>query len=119
NPIMLIDTNGDGTVDKQTQTTSTLTGATLTDNTPPVTSANNTGTAGTQGWFKSNVNVTLSAQDTGAGILKTYYFFDSEQTPREYSGAITVSKEGTTRLWYFSTDKAGNAEKPKFFDIKL
>ncbi|MBU3979586.1 hypothetical protein KJ980_04315 [Patescibacteria group bacterium] len=118
-PVLKVDTNGDGTDIKDIQATSTLTGDAVTDNEPPVTSSQIAGTQGTDNWYRSNVTVALNSQDNNSGVLQSYYYFEEEKTLQAYNDPVTIEKEGVTKLWYFSVDKAGNAEEPKEIDIKI
>lgn len=118
-PTLSIDVNGDGNTIQQKPPTSTITGDALTDFTPPVTVLSQSGTQGANDWYTSDVTLTFSADDAGAGILKTYYYKDGEQTSHEVTNPLTISTEGTTKLWYFSVDIAGNTETPKSITIKI
>ncbi|HEY5995701.1 MAG TPA: Ig-like domain-containing protein, partial [Candidatus Deferrimicrobiaceae bacterium] len=78
------------------------------------------GTAGTNGWFRSAVTITLSASDAwydntvatmypGTGVDKTEYSFDGT-TWTNYDGPISFASNGQWLFDYRSTDKAGNVE---------
>src|SRR5262249_5041204 len=76
-------------------------------------------TTGNNGWFRGNVNVTLSASDTTTGVAATYYTIDggSQQT---YSGsAFSVSGEGTHSVTFWSVDSAGNTAAAVSQTIKI
>ena len=78
------------------------------DTVAPATTSSLSGTAGTGGWYRSDVVATLSAADASSGIASTSYRIDggSWQT---YSGPFFVSGDGMHTLDYYSTDRAGNA----------
>jgi hypothetical protein len=90
----------------------------IVDNTAPVSAIALSGTAGTNGWFRSNVQVILSATDNpgGSGVQKIEYGFS--YTPWipftgpwiVYNNPFTISAEGHTYLEFRSTDNAGNIE---------
>ncbi len=95
--------------------------ATLGDIVPPVTEHFLSGTEGKNGWYVSDVTVTLTATDDegGSGIDKTEYSLDDGKTWKEYDEPIILSKEGTDTLQYFSTDKEENKEEKKTVTIKI
>lgn len=90
------------------------------DKNPPETSISLEGAEGDNGWYKSNVLVTLLAQDNegGLGEKPTEYSFDGESW-QEYSGPFTISEEGEFTLYYRSKDLAGNVENTKQSTIKI
>ena len=83
------------------------------DNTPPVTALKVTGEPDNAGGFISDVTATLTADDPGGwGVNETYYRIGDAGWTR-YTSPITVSSEGGSTIYYYSTDMAGNAEMPK------
>ncbi|MCL6431195.1 MAG: right-handed parallel beta-helix repeat-containing protein [Anaerolineae bacterium] len=84
-----------------------------TDTVPPVTTVSFAGTAGNNGWYLSDVQVTLTAEDNpgGSGVDSIAYSFDGVNW-LPYTAPFTVEKEGVTTLYYRATDKAGNVEQP-------
>lgn len=89
------------------------------DNTPPTTTISLEGTQGSNGWYVSNVQVALTASDSGgSGVKSTEYSFDGS-TWITYTGPFTISEEGTKTVYYRSTDNAGNVERAQggTFDI--
>jgi len=87
------------------------------DTTPPVTTISLSGVLGDNGWFTSNVTVTLSATDD-TDVDKTEYRFDNA-TWLTYTIPFTVINEGNTIVYYKSTDRAGNPETTKTKTIKI
>jgi hypothetical protein len=89
-------------------------------NHPPVTTATLSGTAGSNGWFVSSVQVTLTATDQDApnDVAATYYTVDggSRQT---YSGAFTVSGDAIHQITFWSVDRAGDVETAHARTIKI
>ena len=118
-PTLEVDTDNDGTVDENLSPSSTLTGNAIADTEAPTTSVQATGTEGTDGWYRSDVSLSFSGTDSGSGILNTYYYKDGEQTLHDGDTPLTLNTEGTTKVWYFSVDKAGNTEQPKSITIKI
>lgn len=118
-PVLAVDRNGDGITDQDLQATSTLTGNGLTDFIPPATVIEALGSQGSDGWYRSNVELKLSAEDNSSGILKTEYSFDDGKTVQTYTNPISVDAEGITKIKYHSIDQAGNEEEPKGFEVKI
>jgi len=90
------------------------------DTLPPTTSILLSGTSGNNGWFKSDVEVTLVATDNegGSGVARTEYSFDGLNW-NPYTAPFVVSTEGTTTVYYRSTDNAGNVEATKEVTTKI
>lgn len=85
------------------------------DRSAPVTSISLNGTQGNNGWYRSDVAVTLSAADnaSGSGVSATKYSLDSGATWLTYSSPFTAS--GSTLVLARSWDNAGNDEGPPAF----
>lgn len=74
------------------------------------------GTVGTNGWYKSNVTVTIKAGSDGeSGANKVRYKVTGAQTVAQTttgagitSKSITISTEGTSIVTAYTIDKAGN-----------
>jgi|GEM_PF-1198488 len=89
------------------------------DTFPPITTHSFSGTLGDNGWFISDILITLHAVDNISGVNHTYYRFDSGAWS-EYTGPRPYTTEGITELWYYSMDKDGNIESLKGpFEIKI
>jgi len=89
------------------------------DTQPPTTTANLSGVNGKNGWYISDVDVTLMADDgDGMGVASTEYSFDLASW-LTYSFPITISAEGMTTLYYRSTDLAGNVEETQDLTVKI
>jgi len=58
------------------------------------------------------VTVSLSATDTGTGVLKTEYSLDDGQTWRLYTEPILFIAEQVPVFYARSVDQAGNHEYP-------
>jgi parallel beta-helix repeat protein len=91
---------------------------TLLDVHSPTTIISLSGVEGENEWFTSNVNVTLIATDDISGVEKTEYSFDNA-TWNTYTTPFTITNQGTTTIYYKSTDKAGNVETTKTQTIKI
>jgi hypothetical protein len=65
---------------------------------------------GANGWYISSPTVDLSATDSCSGVARTEYSLDNGGTWQPYSGAISITQEGTTTVLFRSVDRAGNVE---------
>ena len=73
---------------------------------------------GLNGWYISDVTITLEAYDEMSGVNTTYYSVNSE--PWEiYNEPFILSEDGLQYLVYFSVDNAGNMEFPKLAHLKM
>jgi hypothetical protein len=90
----------------------------LQDTTPPASTANVLGSI-SNGWYTSDVQVSLSAADTDTGVSKTEYRLDNAADWGTYTGPITLSAEGSHTLYYRSSDVAGNVEQTKTLQINI
>lgn len=84
---------------------------------PPTTVAVLSGVAGTGGWYRSSVAVTLTALDEGSGVVETWYAVDGSAFVQ--GATTTVSGDGTHTLRFYSVDAQGNAEGEKSEEIRI
>ena len=73
------------------------------DPTPPVTSAAVSGTLGTNGWYRSAVQVSLTATDNLNAVVGTFYRIDGGVT-QTYNGPFGLSTPGVHTIQYWSID---------------
>ena len=104
-PIISLDENGDNKTNETIIPSATVSGDSLQDITPPVTSIN----------MISSGQIDFEATDTDSGVLKTEYSFDGN-TWSTYMSPINVSKG---IIQFYSVDNAGNIEGIKTFDIPI
>jgi hypothetical protein len=88
------------------------------DNAAPTTTAAVSGPAGSNGWYRGAVQVTLSASDPNGPVAGTVYSLDGGATV-PYSAPFTVSGDGIHTLSFFSTDTSGNQETPNTLAVKI
>ncbi|MFX1520088.1 MAG: beta strand repeat-containing protein, partial [Promethearchaeota archaeon] len=88
------------------------------DGTPPATAVILSGTLGLAGWYVSDVTVTLTATDGLSGVADTAYSFDGI-TWNTYTGPFSITTEGSTTVYYNSTDNLGNLETTKIEIIQI
>ncbi|MFK7697615.1 OmpL47-type beta-barrel domain-containing protein [Paenibacillus sp. HJGM_3] len=73
---------------------------------------------GQNGWYKSDVTLSLSATDNVNGPIRTEYRVnDGDWTL--YTGAIPAFGDGIYRVDYRSFDQAGNGEQVRTVDFKV
>ncbi|WP_170179090.1 OmpL47-type beta-barrel domain-containing protein [Solirubrobacter pauli] len=92
------------------------------DQTAPTTTATAAPTApnGTNGWYTSDVNVTLAGNDgaNGSGVDKIEYKVDGGAFAT-YTAPVAITTAGTHTIEFRSTDKAGNVEATKSLTVKV
>lgn len=83
----------------------------LSDEIPPETAIILNGTGGLNGWYVSDVQITLTATDNegGSGVKNTEYSFDGTNW-NLYTVPFAITNEGASTVYYRSTDNAGNVE---------
>ncbi|TAK36112.1 MAG: hypothetical protein EPO21_03960 [Chloroflexota bacterium] len=79
------------------------------DSVAPVTSHSLSGLQGNEGWWRSAVQVTLSAYDSASGVKATYYRVNAGAW-QTYTSPFSVAGDGLHTLEYYSVDTAGNTE---------
>lgn len=63
-------------------------------------------------YFGKGLLVDLSAKDFGSGLENIHFSLGSESF-KVYNSNLTMDKEGTFELYYYSSDNVGNSEKIK------
>ncbi|WP_274653676.1 OmpL47-type beta-barrel domain-containing protein [Paenibacillus humicola] len=89
------------------------------DHTKPVTTLALTGTAGSGGWYTSEVTAALTASDDSSGVAKTEYRLGDSGDWTVYSEPIKLADDGLYTLQFRSTDQAGNVEDAKTSAVKV
>jgi hypothetical protein len=86
----------------------------------PTTTHSSSGASGEGGWYRSDVQVTLTAHDgqDGTGVRETVYSVDG-QAWKLYQGPFTVRGEGSHTLLYRSVDHASNLEASRRATINI
>jgi antitoxin component of RelBE/YafQ-DinJ toxin-antitoxin module len=122
---------------------STLELKVMPDQLPPVTTTEVMGTAGQNGWYVTDAQVTLNAEDSQSGVALTEYSLTVVQSPKvttvteatydgssgagttaptqgyvPYSGPITLG-EGVYSVGYRSKDRSGNYEIERQITVKV
>jgi hypothetical protein len=95
------------------------------DISPPSTAAVASPPPNGGGWNNTNVTISLHATDNanGSGIRQITYSTTGAQVTSGIAvgdnASFTLTAEGETTITYFSTDRAGNAEAPKSFAVRI
>ncbi|MBI4392212.1 MAG: SBBP repeat-containing protein [Euryarchaeota archaeon] len=82
---------------------------------PPVTSANATGTAGSNGWNTSAVNLTFSV----ASNCTIVSHFQVDGGAVQSGANATLSSDGDHNVTYYATDEVGNNETARTIRVKV
>ena len=85
---------------------------------PPITIANRSGTPGSNGWFISPVNLTLSATDSESSVDRIEYRVDNNDW-QTYEAPLLFSVDGNFSIEFHSVDRAGNNETVRNVTIRI
>lgn len=88
------------------------------DSTAPVTQASVSGTVGTNNWYRSAVQVSLSASDSVSGVQNSFYRIDGGAT-QTYAGPFVISTLGQHTIEYWSVDHVNNTEVTHSLAVKI
>ncbi|MDR6881321.1 Ig-like domain-containing protein [Bacillus sp. 3255] len=77
------------------------------------------GQAGSNGWYVSDVNVTLRPQGEALDHVNLFYSLDAGGTWHAYSHPIAISAEGVSELLYRAEDGAGHTTKIATLTINI
>lgn len=76
------------------------------------------GTMGLEGWYVSDVEVSINATDAYSGVNLIEYSLDGVNW-NIYSGTVLISSDGWKEIYYRSIDYAGNVEVTKSESFKV
>ncbi|MEK7618222.1 MAG: hypothetical protein AAB410_03675, partial [Patescibacteria group bacterium] len=115
---ILLDINGDTITDSIIAPSSILNASQSQDFTPPVSISTLAGTLGQPGFYRSNINITLSAFDPvleeapeqTSGVLKIEHNLDNAGW-QTYVNPLSVVSEGQHSIQFYAVDNAGNEEQ--------
>ncbi|TWG07142.1 glucose/arabinose dehydrogenase [Streptomyces brevispora] len=98
----------------------TFQGAGVADKTAPKVTAtlNPPRPNGDEGWYTSNVSLTVSATDNGT-VASRQYSVDDGKTWQSANAVVTLSKEGATTVRYRATDNGGNVSEAGSLTVRI
>ncbi|HWG92562.1 MAG TPA: right-handed parallel beta-helix repeat-containing protein [Candidatus Thermoplasmatota archaeon] len=99
--------------------TSAATRTVLLDTLPPVTTGQLTGIRGDNGWWTTNVTMSLSSTDGESSVTDILYRLNGAGSFLTYTGPLTLTTEGTTRVEYFAIDLGGNTEPLRRLNVSI
>ena len=85
------------------------------DVTPPISTVTTNSSLGNNGWYVSDVQMTLTAADNigGSGVKEIHYTVDGTENVVEGSSASqSIVGDGNHAVTYYAIDNAGNVETP-------
>jgi hypothetical protein len=89
------------------------------DSAAPATQLSTSGVMGTNGWYRSAVQVSLSASDNNqSGVASTSYSVDGGAV-QAYSGAFSIGNDGIHQVNFWSVDALGNTETQQSRIVKI
>jgi hypothetical protein len=88
------------------------------DSTAPVTQAAVSGTVGANDWYRSAVQVSLSASDNVSGVQNSFYRIDGGAI-QAYAGPFVLSSPGQPTVDYWSVDNVNNTEVTHSLVVKI
>jgi hypothetical protein len=65
------------------------------------------------GWFNSNITITLTATDNLSGVKSTEFRLSSSENWSIFTAPVVLTQDGTYTVQYRSIDRAGNMEDVK------
>jgi len=73
---------------------------------------------GSNGWYVSNVEVTISSADSTSGISVTKYRIDNGVW-QDYTAPFPITDDGQHTVDYYAVDNAGNNASSETFSLKI
>lgn len=87
-------------------------------NSPPSTTAEVEGALGENGWYRSNVTVTLMGSDDSGSVNRTQYSFDGSGW-FIYDDPFEIASEGVHTVEYYSVDDTGLCEPHETLEVAI
>ncbi|NEU55289.1 OmpL47-type beta-barrel domain-containing protein [Halorussus sp. MSC15.2] len=89
------------------------------DTTTPMTTSGTNATPNENGWYTSDVNVTLTPIDVSSGVNATYYRVDGDWKQYDASTGVHLTTDGNHTVEFYSVDEAGNEEAHRTRTVKI
>ncbi len=91
------------------------------DATPPITTYAIGGTAGSNGWYVSDVSITMTATDSDSGVKEVHYSMNggAEVVTAGSSASVSLTAEGSHPVSYYAIDNAGNTEAAHSVSVSI
>jgi len=89
---------------------------------PPVSTATASGIAGGDGWYASNVNVTLTATGVDTDVQEIHYRIDSGNevvVQCVKTATVTITTDGYHILTYYAVDNLGTQESAHTLNVNI
>lgn len=120
--ILLVDENGDGTVDRTVdrtiQPSVVLDRQGSNDSTPPSVTFDVYGTQGNNGWYTSGVTVFINAQDNESGVNRIEYMLNNSEI-QKYSEPLNLTNEGINTIYAVPFDNNNNRPDAVLREIRI
>ena len=84
-----------------------------------LTKASLSGTSGTNGWYRSNVSVSLTVTNAGYWVKATFYRISTTGSWSNYANSFILSSEGNSTIQFYSKDSAGFNESVREINIGI
>ncbi|MBI2600089.1 hypothetical protein HYW43_04210 [Candidatus Daviesbacteria bacterium] len=89
------------------------------DQTPPVTTVEQSGSKDEDGKYLDSTTITLNSSDSESGVLKIEYSLDNGETVNTYTDPFVINTGGQTTIQVTSTDNLGNQEVPQTITVEI
>lgn len=116
--LLLIDIDGDGITDFTVSPSVILDKYQSNDDTPPVLSYVTNGTEGENGWYTSEVELFIEAEDDSSGVNRIEYTFNMFDV-LHYEEPLMLSDEGIYQLYAVAIDNNQNNADALFTEVRI
>lgn len=87
------------------------------DTTAPMSSSTLNGTAGSGGWYLSDVVFSISSSDSCSGVASTRIVNGGSES--NYAAPVVLSAEGVNAISWYASDRAGNRESLHTQNVRI
>ncbi len=90
------------------------------DTTAPVTQVNPEGDKGDNDWFKSNIKLSLNAQDNDGGLgVRSTFYKTNDSDWQKYTAPLSFNDEGKYKISFYSEDNDSHIEDIKTYSFSI